>query len=205
MSEERHKEPVDDEAGGISAAATSVAREHVTCMFVALEKIEVGKGRGATRSKAMGDVRLHEHIVTTGSYFATRHDSPDSYFVDVTNPRLGRVEYVWVGVVRPDHLNELHHLHRIEEVNANETVRAAGDFSHLGDGEGGGVGGEDCLGLTGGAERSVDLRATDPSLEYCFISMPQDTRLPPSSGPCSLSQLQPRGLTRTGRLCPSCT
>ena len=54
---------------------------------------------------------------------------------------MGELEHLGSGVDAPDDLHQLHAGHGVEEVHADDGVLQI--LAHLGDGQGGGVGGED--------------------------------------------------------------
>lgn len=69
------------------------------------------------------------------------NDEPGSVFAahgglaDVLAELGHALEHGGVGVLRADHLHQLHHLYRVEEVQTHEVLRPAGGQSHGGDGQ----------------------------------------------------------------------
>lgn len=62
-----------------------------------------------------------------------------------------------IGVHGLDDLEQLHHLHGVEEVQAHELVGSAGCHRHVGNGQGGGVRGEHAGGLDQRAQLLVEV------------------------------------------------
>ena len=75
----------------------------------------------------------------------------------VGGERLGGVDGLVGRGQRPDDLDEAHHRRRVEEVDAHHLRRALGGHGQLHHREGGGVGGEDALGLHDVVEAGEEL------------------------------------------------
>mmetsp|Transcript_8426 Transcript_8426/g.22799 ORF Transcript_8426/g.22799 Transcript_8426/m.22799 type:complete len:232 (-) Transcript_8426:345-1040(-) len=120
------------------------------------------RSHGMPGTQLKGDVNVgdggvlaihHEHGLQQAGHEQPIHDesgrvaAAHRHFANSLDPVKDIIEHGGIRLVRADDLDQLHELDRVEEVNSDELIRSSGCCVHIGDGQGGCVGGKHRLRL----------------------------------------------------------
>src|SRR5690606_23886130 len=132
---------------------------HIAAMVAGVDADHVHQVRGAHGpAKALHDL-VDAHEVHTGAdQLGEAAEVREQYAVDqearavVDHDRVlahllgvghGGGNGLFAGLLAPDHFHQRHHVHRVEEVHADEVLRTLEGLGQQVDGDGRGIGGQD--------------------------------------------------------------
>src|SRR5690606_7508445 len=102
-----------------------------------VDALEVGTHTDQTGKPA--EIR-EQYAVDQEARAVIDHDRRLAHFLGVGN---GGSHGLLAGLLATDHLNQRHHVYRVEEVHTNEVFRTLQRLGQVGNGDGRGVGGDD--------------------------------------------------------------